>query len=199
MSAKHIIRSQTCVLTKEELSDFHSVYLVHPEYKVMLPKRNETIFDAPDGLNPFVCAKLITFAVMCKAYGYEPTIELFRGFFNLFPGGNPNGQLVAVPAVLDISRGCLAYQEAAIRLTLLFLSFSGEGFDLNEEEVVPKVDDVSLVDGVFDGAFVRDGEEDIVMGEGVVVTYSSLERLTKSCLGGMIVSLILLEGLEEEA
>ncbi|GKF46514.1 hypothetical protein Tco_0136316, partial [Tanacetum coccineum] len=61
-------------------------------------------------------------------------------------------------------------------------------FDLNEEEVVPKVDDVSLVDGGFDGAFVGDGEEDIVMGEGVVVTYSSLERLTKSCLGGMIVS-----------
>ncbi|GJY95135.1 hypothetical protein Tco_0511496 [Tanacetum coccineum] len=35
-----------------------------------------------------------------------------------------------------------------------------------EEEVVPKVDDVSLVDGVFDGAFSREGEEDVVMGEG---------------------------------
>ncbi|GKB47579.1 hypothetical protein Tco_0898332 [Tanacetum coccineum] len=33
-----------------------------------------------------------------------------------------------------------------------------------EEEVVPKVDDVSLVDGVFDGAFGGDGEEDVVMG-----------------------------------
>ncbi|GKE41672.1 hypothetical protein Tco_1468956, partial [Tanacetum coccineum] len=47
---------------------------------------------------------------------------------------------------------------------------------------MPKVDDVSLVDGVFDGAFGRDGEEDVVMGEGVVVTSSSLEMLTKSCL-----------------
>ncbi|GJZ84586.1 hypothetical protein Tco_0649925, partial [Tanacetum coccineum] len=34
---KHIIRSQTSVLTKEELSDFLSVYPVPPEYKVMLP------------------------------------------------------------------------------------------------------------------------------------------------------------------
>ncbi|GKG02961.1 hypothetical protein Tco_0310597, partial [Tanacetum coccineum] len=39
-----------------------------------------------------------------------------------------------------------------------------------EEEVAPKVDDVSLADGVFDGAFNGDGEEDIVMVEGVVVT-----------------------------
>ncbi|GJQ98553.1 hypothetical protein Tco_0009692 [Tanacetum coccineum] len=38
-------------------------------------------------LNPFGCAKLTTFAVMCKAYGCEPSIKLFRGFFNLFPGG----------------------------------------------------------------------------------------------------------------
>ncbi|GJZ94702.1 hypothetical protein Tco_0666905, partial [Tanacetum coccineum] len=68
-----------------------------------------------------------------------------------------------------------------------------------EEEVVPKVDDVSLVDGVFDDAFSGEGEEDIIMGEGVVVTYSSLEMLAKSYLGGVMVNLIFLEGLEEEA
>ncbi|GJY00722.1 hypothetical protein Tco_0358874 [Tanacetum coccineum] len=68
-----------------------------------------------------------------------------------------------------------------------------------EEEVVPKVDEVSLVDGVFDGAFGGEGEEDVVMGEGVVVTSSSIEMLTNSCLGGIMVSLIFLEGLEEEA
>ncbi|GKB10994.1 hypothetical protein Tco_0844917 [Tanacetum coccineum] len=73
-----------------------------------------------------------------------------------------------------------------------------EGFDSNEEEVVPKVDDVSLVDGVFDGAFGGDGDEDFVMGEGVVVS-SSLVQSTKSFLGGIMVSLIFLEGLEEEA
>ncbi|GJZ25372.1 putative RNA-directed DNA polymerase [Tanacetum coccineum] len=46
-------------------------------------------------------------------------------------------------------------------------------FDSNEDEVVPKVDDVSLVEGVFDGAFGGDGDEDFVIGEGVVVTSSS--------------------------
>ncbi|GJW47641.1 hypothetical protein Tco_0079287 [Tanacetum coccineum] len=68
-----------------------------------------------------------------------------------------------------------------------------------EKEVVPKVDDVSLVDGVFDGAFGGDGEEDFIVGEGVVVSFSLLDRSTKSCLGGIMVSLIFWEGLEEEA
>nr|GFB87653.1 hypothetical protein [Tanacetum cinerariifolium] len=44
---------------------------------------------------------------------------------------------------------------------------------------------------------VRD--EEIVVGEGVVVTSSSLEMLTNSCLEGNMVSLIFLEGLVEEA
>ncbi|GJZ51095.1 hypothetical protein Tco_0605610 [Tanacetum coccineum] len=52
---------------------------------------------------------------------------------------------------------------------------------------------------IFDGAFGGDGEEDFVMGEGVVVPSSSVDMSTKSCLGGMMVSLIFLEGLEEEA
>ncbi|GKA12891.1 hypothetical protein Tco_0692437 [Tanacetum coccineum] len=38
-------------------------------------------------LNPFGCAKLTTFVVMCKAYGCEPSINLFRGFFNLCRAG----------------------------------------------------------------------------------------------------------------
>ncbi|GKF42264.1 hypothetical protein Tco_0125606 [Tanacetum coccineum] len=65
--------------------------------------------------------------------------------------------------------------------------------------VEEKVDDVSLVDGVFDGAFGGDGEEDFVVGECVVVSFSSLDRSTKSYLGKIMVSLIFLEGLEEEA
>ncbi|GKB70072.1 hypothetical protein Tco_0931484 [Tanacetum coccineum] len=44
---------------------------------------------------------------------------------------------------------------------------------------------------------VRD--EEVVIGEGVVLTSSSLEMLINSCLGGIMVSLIFLEGLEEEA
>ncbi|GJW59452.1 hypothetical protein Tco_0108787 [Tanacetum coccineum] len=38
-------------------------------------------------LNPFGCAKLSTFVVMCKAYGCEPSVDLFRGFFNLRRAG----------------------------------------------------------------------------------------------------------------
>ncbi|GJZ27570.1 hypothetical protein Tco_0571823 [Tanacetum coccineum] len=52
---------------------------------------------------------------------------------------------------------------------------------------------------VLDGAFRGVGDEEVVVGEGVVVTYLSLEMLTNSCLGGIMVSLIFLEGLEEEA
>ncbi|GJT93314.1 hypothetical protein Tco_1082159 [Tanacetum coccineum] len=58
---------------------------------------------------------------------------------------------------------------------------------------------VVSVDVVFDGAFRGVRDEEVVVGEGVVVTSSSLEMLTKSCLGGVMVSLIFLKGLEEEA
>ncbi|GKC14257.1 hypothetical protein Tco_1011039 [Tanacetum coccineum] len=42
-------------------------------------------------------------------------------------------------------------------------------------------------------------EEDFVVGECVLVSSSLLDRSTKSCLGRIMVSLIFLEGLEEEA
>nr|GEZ34779.1 hypothetical protein [Tanacetum cinerariifolium] len=56
------------------------------------------------------------------------------------------------------------------------------GLDSNEDEVVAKVEEVSLVDGVFDGAFGGDGDDDFVMGEGVVVPSSSFVKSIKSCL-----------------
>nr|GEW03486.1 hypothetical protein [Tanacetum cinerariifolium] len=43
------------------------------------------------------------------------------------------------------------------------------------------------------------GDEEVVVREGVVVTSLLLEMLTNNCLGGIMVSLIFLEGLEEEA
>nr|GEX87236.1 reverse transcriptase domain-containing protein [Tanacetum cinerariifolium] len=43
------------------------------------------------------------------------------------------------------------------------------------------------------------GDKEVVVGKGVVVTSSSLEMLTNSCLGGIKVSFIFLKGLEEEA
>nr|GEX79026.1 hypothetical protein [Tanacetum cinerariifolium]GEX79382.1 hypothetical protein [Tanacetum cinerariifolium] len=55
------------------------------------------------------------------------------------------------------------------------------------------------LDVVFDGAFGGVRDEEVVAGEGVVVISSSLDMLTNSCLGGIMASLILLEGLDEEA
>ncbi|GKB43213.1 hypothetical protein Tco_0888155, partial [Tanacetum coccineum] len=43
------------------------------------------------------------------------------------------------------------------------------------------------------------GDEEVVVGEGVMVISSSLDMLTNSYLGGIMVSLIFLEGLDEEA
>nr|GFB83068.1 hypothetical protein [Tanacetum cinerariifolium] len=70
MSAKDSIATQTCELLKEEFNDFLTLYPIPSEYRVILPKSNQTIFDAPPG-----------------AYGYEPSVDLFRGFFNLCRAG----------------------------------------------------------------------------------------------------------------
>nr|GEV81637.1 reverse transcriptase domain-containing protein [Tanacetum cinerariifolium] len=56
-----------------------------------------------------------------------------------------------------------------------------------------------IVDVVFDGAFGGVRDEEDVLGEGVVVISSSLDMLTNSYLRGIMVSLIFLEGLDEEA
>ncbi|GKF29106.1 hypothetical protein Tco_0095448, partial [Tanacetum coccineum] len=58
--------------------------------------------------------------------------------------------------------------------------------------------EIGSFDDVFDGEFGGVGDEEVVVGEGVVVASSSLEMLTNNCLGGIMVSLIFLEGLEEE-
>ncbi|GJU61890.1 hypothetical protein Tco_1243725 [Tanacetum coccineum] len=84
-SAKNILRTQTCTLTKDELSQFITAYSIPFEYKVMLPKKYFNVHVSR--LNPFGCAKITTFAVMCKAYGGEPMVEIFKGLFNLYPGG----------------------------------------------------------------------------------------------------------------
>ncbi|GKA09629.1 hypothetical protein Tco_0688960 [Tanacetum coccineum] len=56
-----------------------------------------------------------------------------------------------------------------------------------------------LIEVVFDGAFGGVRDEEVVVGEGVVVISSSLDMLTNNCIGGIMVSLIFLEGLDEEA
>ncbi|GKD83087.1 hypothetical protein Tco_1349926 [Tanacetum coccineum] len=88
----------------------------------------------------------------------------------------------------------------------VFLEEKGEefGLDSKDDDVVPKLKDVSLVDGVLEGAFGGEGDEGFAIGGSVLVSSSSLVKSTKSCvqgdfLGGMIVSLTFFEGLDEEA
>ncbi|GJT10001.1 hypothetical protein Tco_0857043 [Tanacetum coccineum] len=83
MSAKDAIHTQTYVLSSEELAEFLELYPVPLEYNVILHKSIQTIYDA----HYVGCPKLTTFAAMCKSYGCEPSVELFQGFFNMFPGG----------------------------------------------------------------------------------------------------------------
>nr|GEU43836.1 hypothetical protein [Tanacetum cinerariifolium] len=78
---------QRCEFSRKELNEFLSSYFIPSEYRVILPTLTQTILDAPPGLNPFGYSKLTTFIVMCKAYDFEPSVELFRGFFNLCKAG----------------------------------------------------------------------------------------------------------------
>ncbi|GJW46350.1 hypothetical protein Tco_0077996 [Tanacetum coccineum] len=77
-------------------------------------------------------------------------------------------------------------------------SFGGERKDGKKGKEKGKKRE-KTVDVVFDGAFGGVRDEEVVVGEGVVVISSSLDMLTNSCLGGIMVSLIFLEGLDEEA
>ncbi|GKB47763.1 hypothetical protein Tco_0898516 [Tanacetum coccineum] len=86
--AKRVIFIQKCTLTREELTDFLNDYPIPDKFKIMIPNKNQSIFDAPEGLNPFGLAELTTYIVMCKAYGFEPTLNAFRGVFNLGPAGD---------------------------------------------------------------------------------------------------------------
>nr|GEW00613.1 hypothetical protein [Tanacetum cinerariifolium] len=47
MSVKDSISTQTCELTKEEFNDFLTLYHIPSEYRVILPKSNKTVFNAP--------------------------------------------------------------------------------------------------------------------------------------------------------
>ncbi|GJU69744.1 reverse transcriptase domain-containing protein [Tanacetum coccineum] len=99
-------------------------------------------------------------------------------------------QLVEIDKVI---RGCeLEIEGHTFNIDLI--PFGSGSFDMI---VVWKLE--GGMDVVFDGAFGGVGDEEVVVGEGVVVTSSSLEMLTNSCLGGITVSLIFLERLEEEA
>ncbi|GJX72246.1 hypothetical protein Tco_0309417 [Tanacetum coccineum] len=100
MSAKDTIAVQRCGLSAKELNEFLSSYPIPSEYDVILPTSTQKTYLRRfilvfayfkvhiSRLNPFGCAKLTTFIIMCKAYGCEPSVDLFRGFFNLCRAGS---------------------------------------------------------------------------------------------------------------
>ncbi|GJU43851.1 hypothetical protein Tco_1201117, partial [Tanacetum coccineum] len=47
--AKDSITTLTCELLKEEFNDFLTLYPIFSKYRVILPKSNQAIFDAPPG------------------------------------------------------------------------------------------------------------------------------------------------------
>nr|GEU60858.1 hypothetical protein [Tanacetum cinerariifolium] len=76
---------------KHSEDDFMPLETIRRPYSVIREKipfelERET-FEPERRLNPFAYAKLTTFVVMCKAYSCEPSLDLFRWFFNLCRAG----------------------------------------------------------------------------------------------------------------
>jgi hypothetical protein len=46
---KFVIKEQKCTLSKDELRAFLEDYPIPKEFKIMLPSKYQTIFDAPEG------------------------------------------------------------------------------------------------------------------------------------------------------
>nr|GEV26265.1 retrovirus-related Pol polyprotein from transposon TNT 1-94 [Tanacetum cinerariifolium] len=78
--------------TGDHLEDVGYRYDIPQDVRVLLPKRTQTIFDALlvyiSRFNPYGMIKFTTFAIMCKAYGGEPSVDLLRAFLNLGPASN---------------------------------------------------------------------------------------------------------------
>nr|GEW83123.1 hypothetical protein [Tanacetum cinerariifolium] len=94
MSAKYSIATQTCELSKEEFNDFLTLYPILFEYRVILPKYIQTIFDAPPGFiylgltllvvpsSPFLlsCARLMVVSPLStSSKGSSICVELCLG------------------------------------------------------------------------------------------------------------------------
>ena len=79
--------------------------------------------------NPFGLAKLTTYIVMCKAYGYEPSLNVQRGFMNLYPAGNwlslAKGQKLMCPLAFKTN-----YQYIRLEREFLFHSRYNHTFGL---------------------------------------------------------------------
>nr|GEW06619.1 hypothetical protein [Tanacetum cinerariifolium] len=84
MSAKDSIAIQTCELSKEELNDFLTLYPIPSRYRVILPKSNQTVFDAPPrfiylGLTLLVVPSLPLLLSCARLIVVSPLTTSFEG------------------------------------------------------------------------------------------------------------------------
>ncbi|GJY95548.1 hypothetical protein Tco_0511909 [Tanacetum coccineum] len=69
--------------------------------------------------------------------------------------------------VKNIEVDGMAYEVVeVVKVVMDFQTCKEFGFDSQEDKVVPKVDEVSLVNGVSDDALGGDRDEDVAIGEG---------------------------------
>ena len=59
MDAKRIIRQQKCTLSREALALFLEDYPIPKQHKVMLPNKNQSIYDAPKGMWVYILMPLL--------------------------------------------------------------------------------------------------------------------------------------------
>ncbi|GJV75458.1 hypothetical protein Tco_1507042 [Tanacetum coccineum] len=87
MSAKDSITTQTCELLQGEFNDFLALYPIPFEYHVILPKSNQTVFDAATGYvglytHSFSLAnlRLLLTEFFCEPMVVSPLSTSFEGF-----------------------------------------------------------------------------------------------------------------------
>ncbi|GJU80668.1 hypothetical protein Tco_1283033, partial [Tanacetum coccineum] len=85
--SKRSLATVTCLLAQNDLVDFVEEYGIPWCYDPKLPESHQTVLDALKGYIPLV-ARVTTFAVVCKAYGGEASVPLFRAFLTVGPAGD---------------------------------------------------------------------------------------------------------------
>ncbi|GJT16687.1 alpha-dioxygenase 1-like protein [Tanacetum coccineum] len=116
-------------------------------------------------LNPFGVARVMTFAVACKAYGGEPTLPLFRSFLTLGPAGDwlPSRKgptfitVKALSPTLILQSSLMRFCEAIFPVILLepILYLVGLASSWEHAPIVPSI----FIDGEGESSYVSKNKE----------------------------------------
>ncbi|GJR06847.1 hypothetical protein Tco_0529831 [Tanacetum coccineum] len=92
--SKRSLATVTCSLAQNDLVDFVEKYGIPWCYNPKLPESHQTALDTLKGYIPLylslftIVARVTTFSVVCKAYGGEASVPLFRAFLTVGPAGD---------------------------------------------------------------------------------------------------------------